>query len=186
MIALIDNYDSFIYTVARYVSELGYAITVLRNDCVTVEELEQLQPDAIIISPGPCTPSEAGISVAVIQQLGETIPILGICLGHQSIGQAYGGKIVSALEPMHGKSCFIRHDETSIFRGIKNPMQVGRYHSLAIDKKTLPSVLEINAVSLDGEIMAVKHRNYPVFGVQFHPESILTPEGKFLLKNFLL
>jgi anthranilate synthase/aminodeoxychorismate synthase-like glutamine amidotransferase len=186
MIVLIDNYDSFIYTVARYISELGYAVTVLRNDSVTVCELEQCQPSAIIISPGPCTPSEAGISVPTIQQLGKTIPILGICLGHQAIGQAYGGTIVPALEPMHGKSCYIHHNETSIFTGIENPMQVGRYHSLAIDKKTLPNVLEVNAVSADGEIMAVKHRHYLVFGVQFHPESILTPNGKKLLKNFLV
>lgn len=185
MIIVIDNYDSFIYNLVRYVSELGYPVQTFRNDAVTVTDLTALNPEAIIISPGPCTPNEAGISIETIRKLGKQTPILGVCLGHQAIGQAYGGKVVRALQPMHGKSCLIQHVQTSIFEGIENPMTVGRYHSLSIEKKTLPDELQIIATSLDGEIMAIKHRIDPVFGVQFHPESILTPNGKMLLKNFL-
>ena len=185
MIIVIDNYDSFIYNLVRYVSELGYPVQTFRNDAITVANLTALNPEAIIISPGPCTPNEAGISIETIQKLGKKIPILGVCLGHQAIGQAYRGKVVRALQPMHGKSCLIQHAQTSIFDGIENPMTVGRYHSLSIEKKTLPDELQIIATSLDGEIMAIKHRIDPVFGVQFHPESILTPNGKMLLGNFL-
>lgn len=186
MIVLIDNYDSFIYNIARYISELGYPISVFRNDTITISKIKKLNPQAIIISPGPGYPAQAGISIGIIKKLGETIPILGVCLGHQAIAEAYGGKITHALEPMHGKSCLISHHQTSIFKNIENPMQVGLYHSLAIDRKTLPQTLEVIATSAGGEIMAIKHRINPVFGVQFHPESILTPSGKKLLNNFLL
>jgi len=185
MIIVIDNYDSFIYNLVRYVSELGYPVQAFRNDALTVEDLAKLNPHAIILSPGPCTPDQAGISISLIQKLGKNIPILGVCLGHQAIGQAYGGNIVRALKPVHGKSCCVQHTTTSIFNDIENPMTVGRYHSLIVEEKSLPTDLEIIATNLAGEIMALKHRLYPVFGVQFHPESILTPSGKKLLKNFL-
>ena len=186
MVVVIDNYDSFIYNLVRYVSELGYGIQVFRNDAITIKNLAKLNPEAIIISPGPCTPKDAGISVGIIQELGDKLPILGVCLGHQAIGQAYDGRIVHSIQPMHGKSCWIHHSQTSIFNNLENPMQVGRYHSLAIERETLPEALEIIATSEEGEIMAVKHRKNPIFGVQFHPESVLTPNGKMLLKNFLL
>jgi anthranilate synthase/aminodeoxychorismate synthase-like glutamine amidotransferase len=185
MIIIIDNYDSFIYNLVRYVSELGYPVQAFRNDALAVEDLAKLNPHAIILSPGPCTPDQAGISISLIQKLGKNIPILGVCLGHQAIGQAYGGNIVRALKPVHGKSCCVQHTTTAIFNDIENPMTVGRYHSLIVEEKSLPTDLEIIATNLAGEIMALKHRLYPVFGVQFHPESILTPSGKKLLKNFL-
>lgn len=185
MIVIIDNYDSFIYNLARYISELGYPVKVFRNDAITLDVFDQLIPEAIIISPGPCAPGQAGISVSLVEKLGKKVPILGVCLGHQAIGVAYGARIVRALQPVHGKSCLIHHAETSIFQGIENPLQVGRYHSLIIEKNSLPDELEIIATSREGEIMAVKHRVHPVIGVQFHPESILTLQGKQLLKNFL-
>lgn len=185
MIILIDNYDSFIYNIARYVSELGYPVSVFRNDAITLAQIKKRSPQAIIISPGPGFPKDAGISIAIVKKFGETIPILGICLGHQAIAEAYGGKIIQAIEPMHGKSCFISHNQSGIFKNLENPMQVGRYHSLAIERETLPNTLEVISMSSDEEIMAIKHRTNPVYGVQFHPESILTPSGKALLKNFL-
>jgi anthranilate synthase/aminodeoxychorismate synthase-like glutamine amidotransferase len=185
MILIIDNYDSFIYNIARYVSELGYTPQVFRNDAITVSDIAQLSPQAIIISPGPCTPLEAGISIELVQTLGSTIPILGICLGHQAIAQAYGGKIVRSNQPVHGKCSLIHHHAQTIFKGMENPMQVGRYHSLAVEESSLPKDLSVTARTELGEIMAIQHQIHPVFGVQFHPESILTPHGKQLLSHFL-
>lgn len=186
MILLIDNYDSFVHNLARYISELGFDQQVVRNDAITLEQITALNPSHIIISPGPCDPDKAGISLAVIQHFGATIPILGVCLGHQAIGQAYGGKITRAKNPMHGKASLITHTQTGLFEGITTPQKVGRYHSLIINEEAFPPPLEIIARCEKGEIMAVKHRKYPVFGVQFHPESILTLEGHQLLKNFLM
>lgn len=186
MIVVIDNYDSFIYNLVRYVGELGYPVQAFRNDAITLDDFDELAPQAIIISPGPCSPDQAGISVSLIQNLGERVPILGVCLGHQAIGQAYGGNVVRARRPMHGEACLIHHTQSEIFRDIENPMRVGRYHSLIVEKETLPhDSLEVIATSPEGEIMAIKHRIHPIFGAQFHPESILTPGGKQLLKNFL-
>lgn len=184
MIVIIDNYDSFIYNLARDVKELGFGVQIFRHDALTVDELAQLNPAAILMSPGPCTPNQAGISLDVVKCFAKTVPILGVCLGHQVIGQAYGGNIVRTIEPMHGKATYITHVQTNLFDGIENPMQVGLYHSLAIERSSLPPCLEVIATSSQGEIMAIKHRVHQVFGVQFHPESILTPSGKRLLKNF--
>lgn len=185
MILMIDNYDSFVYNLARYVNELGYETQVVRNDQITIAEIKQLNPDKIIISPGPCDPSTAGISLAVIQSLGATIPILGVCLGHQAIGQAFGGRVVRATRPMHGKSSRIRHAEMGLFKGIANPLTVGRYHSLIVEKHSLPDCLQMTAESEIGEVMALRHRVYPIYGVQFHPESVLTAQGYDVLANFL-
>ncbi|MBK4728534.1 aminodeoxychorismate/anthranilate synthase component II [Oxynema sp. CENA135] len=192
MIVVIDNYDSFTYNLVQYLGELGNdwpvasEIRVYRNDRLSVEELEQLQPSAIVISPGPGRPEDAGISLEIIEKLGPTIPILGVCLGHQCIGQVFGGKIVSAPELMHGKTSEVHHDDVGVFRGIENPMTATRYHSLVIDRNTCPPDLEITAWVEDGTIMGVRHRHYPhIEGVQFHPESILTQSGKQLLTNFL-
>jgi anthranilate synthase/aminodeoxychorismate synthase-like glutamine amidotransferase len=185
MILLIDNYDSFVYNLARYISELGFEKKVVRNNAITRTEIDRLKPSHIIISPGPCTPNEAGVSLDVIQQFGEKIPILGVCLGHQAIGQAYGGKVVRALRPVHGQSSFITHDRQGIFQGLNNPLQVARYHSLIVSHDDLPPELIATAYCEQGEIMALRHRHYPVYGVQFHPESILTEQGHALLKNFL-
>ncbi|EKD53847.1 MAG: hypothetical protein ACD_60C00147G0011 [uncultured bacterium] len=185
MILLIDNYDSFVYNLARYVSELGYARHVVRNDQITLTEIAALNPSHIIISPGPCAPDQAGISLRVIQQFGATIPILGVCLGHQAIAQAYGGKIVRAKYPMHGKSSLIMHDEKNVFTGVANPLRVARYHSLIVSDEFFPAVLRVNARCEAGEMMALRHCEYPVWGVQFHPESVLTEQGYTLLKNFL-
>jgi para-aminobenzoate synthetase component 2 len=186
MILLIDNYDSFVYNLARYVSELGFVRCVKRNDAITLDEIALLKPSHIIISPGPCAPSQAGISLDVILRFGAFIPVLGVCLGHQSIGQAYGGTITRAQRIMHGKACQITHAGKDIFKGLENPLQVGRYHSLIVAESDLPTALEVTARSAEGEIMALAHRDYPVFGVQFHPESVLTARGYDLLKNFLL
>ncbi|MEA3349259.1 MAG: aminodeoxychorismate/anthranilate synthase component II [Chloroflexota bacterium] len=185
MILLIDNYDSFVYNLARYVSELGWPRQVVRNDALTLDEIETLAPTHIIISPGPCTPNEAGISNAVIQHFGAIIPTLGVCLGHQCIGQVYGGQVVPAGQPMHGKTSPIEHDGQGIFNGIPSPLTVTRYHSLVVSPKNLPSPLAITARSPDGEIMALRHRQHPVVGVQFHPEAVLTESGYQLLQNFL-
>ena len=185
MILLIDNYDSFVFNLARYVGELGHAREVVRNDAVTVAEIEALAPDAIILSPGPCTPKEAGISNAVIRELGPRIPILGVCLGHQCIAEAYGGLVLRARRPMHGKSSLIAHDGRGVFRGLPDPLRVTRYHSLIAASERVPDELEVSAWSPEGEIMGLRHRTHPVEGVQFHPEAVLTERGHDLLANFL-
>lgn len=185
MVLLIDNYDSFVYNLARYVSELGFDRIVKRNDALTLQDIDSLNPSHIIISPGPCTPNEAGISMSLIQHLGPKIPILGVCLGHQAIGQVYGGKIIRARYPVHGKVSLIKHNNVRIFKDIENPLQVGRYHSLIVSKNDFPDELEITAWSEDEIIMGLAHKKFPVFGVQFHPESVLTSSGYSLLKNFL-
>ena len=185
MLLMIDNYDSFTYNLVQYFAELGEEVAVHRNDEITLEQIEALQPQHIVISPGPCTPNEAGISVPTIKRFAGRIPILGVCLGHQSIGQAFGGRIIHAKQLMHGKTSPIFHDNTSVFRGLPNPFTATRYHSLVIERESLPDCLEITAWSEDGEIMGVRHKSLAVEGVQFHPESILTEHGHELLKNFL-
>ena len=185
MILLLDNYDSFVYNLARYVAELGEAPVVRRNDALTLDEVAALGPTHIIISPGPCSPTEAGISVEGIRRFGPTIPVLGVCLGHQAIGAAYGAEIVRAGRPMHGKTSPIRHDGTSVFTGLPSPLVATRYHSLVIAPASLPPELRVTATADDGEIMAVVHRTHPVVGVQFHPESVLTIAGPRLVDNFL-
>ena len=185
MILLIDNYDSFVHNLARYVRELGGDPLVRRNDAVTLEEIEALGPSHVIISPGPCTPNEAGISTALVRRLGHGLPILGVCLGHQCIGAAYGGEIVRAGRPMHGKVSRIHHDNTGIFTGLPSPFAATRYHSLVIAPESVPPSLIVNATAEDGEIMAVRHRTHPVTGVQFHPESVLTEHGYRMLDRFL-
>jgi anthranilate synthase/aminodeoxychorismate synthase-like glutamine amidotransferase len=185
MILLIDNYDSFVYNLARYVRELGGEAVVRRNDVMSLAEVDRLNPSHIIISPGPCTPREAGISTEVIRQRGPVTPILGVCLGHQCIGAAYGGQIVRARRPMHGKTSRISHSGEDVFRGLPSPLSATRYHSLAISPEGLPGELRVTATAPDGEIMGVAHREYPVSGVQFHPESVLTENGYDILRNFL-
>ncbi len=187
MILVIDNYDSFTYNLVQYLGELGETVVVHRNDAVTVEDAIALAPEAIVVSPGPCTPTDAGISVELIQRAGASIPLLGVCLGHQAIGQAYGGQVVRATRVMHGKASRIQHDGTRLFAGIPSPVSVMRYHSLVIEPSTVPDVLEVTATAADApsEIHAVQHRQHPVWGVQFHPESILTEHGKTMLTNFL-
>ena len=185
MLLMIDNYDSFTYNLVQYFGELGEEIAVFRNDKITVDEVRRLTPDRIVISPGPCTPKEAGISIPLIQALAGTIPILGVCLGHQSIGAAFGGDVVRAARLMHGKTSMIHHDGKTIFSGLPNPFEATRYHSLIVKKETLPACLEISAETREGEIMGLRHREFVVEGVQFHPESILTSAGKQLLANFL-
>lgn len=185
MILLLDNYDSFVYNLARYVRELGEIPVVRRHDAVTVDEVAAMGPSHIIISPGPCTPAEAGISTEVVRRLGSSVPILGVCLGHQCIGAAYGGEIVRAGQPMHGKTSMIHHRGSGIFAGLPNPFRATRYHSLVIAPASVPPALEVIATSEDGEIMAVRHTRHPVHGVQFHPESILTEHGHAMLRNFL-
>lgn len=186
MILLIDNYDSFTYNLYQYLSELGAELQVTRNDKVTLEEIEQINPAGIVISPGPCTPREAGVSCDVIKHFGPTRPLLGVCLGHQCIGQAYGGVVQGAGEIMHGKTSLIHHDGTGVFAGIPNPFRAIRYHSLAVSPHDLPDSLEVNARTENGIIMGLRHKTFPVEGVQFHPESIMTTSGKVLLKNFLI
>ena len=185
MLLMIDNYDSFTYNLVQYFGELGQEVQVFRNDEISLEEVDRLGADRVVISPGPCTPSEAGISVALIQRFAGKIPILGVCLGHQSIGQAFDGRIVYAGQLMHGKTSEIRHKDAGVFHGLPNPLTATRYHSLVIEKKSLPACLELTAWTDDGEIMGVRHRDLPVEGVQFHPESILTEKGHELLANFL-
>jgi anthranilate synthase component II len=182
---MIDNYDSFTYNLVQYLGELGEDIKVFRNNKITIQEIEKLAPERIVISPGPCTPKEAGISVDVIKHFSGKIPILGVCLGHQSIGAAFGGDIIRAPGLMHGKTSLIHHDGKTIFEGLPNPFEATRYHSLLIKKETLPGCLEITAWTDIGEIMGVRHKEHVVEGVQFHPESILTTVGKDLLRNFL-
>ena len=185
MLLVIDNYDSFTYNLVQYLGELGQQLRVVRNDAMSVEEIVALKPERIVISPGPCTPKEAGISVETIKRLAGSIPILGVCLGHQSIGEAFGGEVVRAERLMHGKTSMIRHDQRTVFRDLPNPFEATRYHSLIVRRETLPSCLEISAETAEGEIMGLRHRTYPIEGVQFHPESILTRPGKDLLRNFL-
>ena len=185
MILMIDNYDSFTYNLVQYLGEMGQQLKVFRNDKITIEEIEALKPDRIVISPGPCTPLEAGVSVATIEHFAGKIPILGVCLGHQSIGQAFGGEVVRAERLMHGKTSMIRHDGKDLFAGLPNPFEATRYHSLIVKRDTLPDCLEITAETEEGEIMGLRHRKHPVWGVQFHPESILTREGMRLIENFL-
>jgi anthranilate synthase component 2 len=187
VILVIDNYDSFTYNLVQYLGELGADVVVHRNDAITVDDVGALDPAAIVLSPGPCTPREAGITVDVIRRWGSSIPTLGVCLGHQAIGEAYGGDVVLADRIMHGKTSQIAHDGTGVFAGLPSPMDVMRYHSLIVDRGSMPESLEIVAVAKDdpNEVHAVKHRDHPVYGVQFHPESVMTPHGKALLKNFL-
>ncbi len=187
MLLVLDNYDSFTYNLVQYLGELGESPVVKRNDEITVDEIGDMGVTRLVISPGPCTPSEAGISVAAIKRWGSTIPTLGVCLGHQAIGEAYGGKVVRARTLMHGKTSRVSHDGSGIFENLPNPLEVMRYHSLVIESQSLPDDLEVVARAQDdpAEIHAVKHRDHPVWGVQFHPESILTQNGKEILRNFL-
>jgi anthranilate synthase/aminodeoxychorismate synthase-like glutamine amidotransferase len=182
---LIDNYDSFTYNLYQYLSELGAEVQVRRNDAVTLADIKAMQPDSIVISPGPCTPLEAGMSCAIIETFGPRIPTLGVCLGHQAIGHVYGGQVVRAPEPMHGKTSLIHHQGQGVFHNLPQPFEANRYHSLIVERATLPTELEITAETSDGLIMGLRHRAYPVQGVQFHPESIMTPAGKDVLRNFL-
>ncbi len=190
MLLMLDNYDSFTYNLVQYLQTLGAEVKVVRNDALSVDEIAALAPERIVISPGPCTPNEAGVSLELIRRLGPTTPILGVCLGHQSIGQVYGGDVIRATNIMHGKTSLIRHEGKGVFAGLPDRYQATRYHSLVVDKTTLPACLEMTAwtENEDGsieEIMGLRHREYPVEGVQFHPESILTEHGHALLKNFL-
>ena len=185
MVLMIDNYDSFTYNLVQYCGELGERVEVWRNDAITVAEIRARQPDHIILSPGPCTPNEAGVSLAVVRELAGVVPILGVCLGHQTIGQAFGGKIIHAREVMHGKTSLIHHRNSDLFQGLGNPYTATRYHSLVIEQASFPACLEITAWLDDGTVMGLRHRVHPVEGIQFHPESILTPEGMELLANWL-
>ncbi len=186
MIHVIDNYDSFVYNLVDYAGQFGFDCTVFRNDAVTIDELVALQPELVIISPGPGWPKDAGISVELIHQLGGQVPVLGVCLGHQCIGHAFGAKIVHAAQPMHGKLSMLRHDGRGVFTGLPNPLEVARYHSLVIDPSSLPDELEITAWSETGEVMGVRHRSLPIEGVQFHPESLFTAHGRQMVGNALL
>ncbi|MCC6543025.1 MAG: aminodeoxychorismate/anthranilate synthase component II [Nitrospirae bacterium] len=185
MLLIIDNYDSFTYNLVQYLGEMGQEMEVFRNDKIGIEEIEYMSPERIVISPGPCTPKEAGISVELIQTLAGKIPILGVCLGHQSIAEAFGGDVVRNYRLMHGKTSLIRHDGKTIFSGLPNPFEATRYHSLIVKRDTLPACLEISAETDEGEIMGIRHKEFKVEGVQFHPESILTTVGKDLLRNFI-
>ena len=185
MLLMIDNYDSFTYNLVQYLGELGEEVKVVRNDDLGVDAIEQLAPGRIVLSPGPCTPNEAGVSLAVIERFKGRVPILGVCLGHQAIGQAFGGKVVRAKTLMHGKVSRVHHSGEGVFRGLPTPYDATRYHSLAIERASCPDELEVTAWTEDGEIMGVRHRSLPVEGVQFHPESILTQHGHALLRNFL-
>jgi len=185
MILLLDNYDSFTYNLAQYLGQMGQELEVRRNDQIRLDEIEQLRPDRIVISPGPCTPKEAGISVPLVERFAGKIPILGVCLGHQAIGAAFGGRVVRAPKIMHGKTSEIHHDGKTVFRGLPQNFQATRYHSLIVERKSLPRSLEISAETADGTIMGLRHRKLRVEGVQFHPESVLTGSGFRLLENFL-
>jgi len=185
VLLMLDNYDSFTWNLVQYLGELGAAVKVARNDAITLDEIEALHPEQIVISPGPCTPSEAGISVPLVRRFAGKIPILGVCLGHQAIGQAFGARIIRAQRVMHGKLSSIVHDGKGVFADVPSPFSATRYHSLAIERASLPAVLDVTATAEDGEIMAVRHRELPVEGVQFHPEAILTEHGKKVLGNFL-
>jgi len=187
MLLVIDNYDSFTYNLVQYLGELGTDVVVRRNDAIEVEEVGELAPQAIVLSPGPCAPSQAGVTVPMIRRWGSTIPTLGVCLGHQAIGEAYGGRVVRARRVMHGKCSTVEHDGTGLFATLPSPLSVMRYHSLIVERESLPAELEVTAVASDDrtEIHAVRHRTHPVWGVQFHPESILTSGGKTILRNFI-
>jgi anthranilate synthase component 2 len=185
MVFVLDNYDSFTYNLVQYMGELGAEMTVRRNDELTPAEVEALQPDRILISPGPCTPQDAGISIDLIRHFAGKVPILGVCLGHQAIGAAFGGKVIRAPQLMHGKTSKVTHDGKTIFKDLRNPMTCTRYHSLIVSEKGLPSELEVTARTEDGTIMGLRHRSHPIEGVQFHPESVLTEDGKHLIRNFL-
>ena len=187
MLLVIDNYDSFTYNLVQYLGELGAEVVVRRNDAITVEEIAAMAPSAMVLSPGPCAPTQAGITVEAIRALGDRIPILGVCLGHQAIGEAYGGHVIRAARAVHGKTSRINHDGRDLFAGLPSPLEVGRYHSLVVERSTLPATLKVVATSMDdpNEIHALRHVTHPVWGVQFHPESVLTPNGKQLLRNFL-
>jgi anthranilate synthase/aminodeoxychorismate synthase-like glutamine amidotransferase len=185
MLLIIDNYDSFTYNLVQYFGELGADLKVYRNDKLSIDQIEKMRPEGIVISPGPGRPEGAGISIEIIKKFSNKIPILGVCLGHQCIASAFGGKIIRAKNLMHGKTSMIHHDNKEIFQGVENPFEATRYHSLVIERKTMPKCLEVTAQSNDGEIMGVRHTAFPLWGVQFHPESILTKEGKKILGNFL-
>jgi anthranilate synthase/aminodeoxychorismate synthase-like glutamine amidotransferase len=186
VILVIDNYDSFTFNLVQYLWELGASVEVFRNDKIDIAGIRNRRPEALVLSPGPCTPSEAGVCVPAIRELSGAVPILGVCLGHQAIGQAFGGRVVRAKRVMHGKTSPIQHDGSGIFSGVQAPLEGGRYHSLVVERDSLPPILRITASSQDdGEIMAIAHREHPTVGVQFHPESVLTPDGKRLLANFL-
>jgi para-aminobenzoate synthetase component 2 len=185
MICVLDNYDSFVYNLVQYLGVLGQTLRVFRNDAVSIEAIEAMDPSALVISPGPCTPHEAGISLELIRTFAGRIPMLGVCLGHQCIGEAFGGRVIRAPQVMHGKVSQIRHDDRSIFRDIPNPFDATRYHSLIVERDTLPECLEISAQTEDGVIMGLRHRSFMIEGVQFHPESVLTGPGMQILKNFL-
>ncbi|MDE5415967.1 aminodeoxychorismate/anthranilate synthase component II [Alkalihalobacterium chitinilyticum] len=185
MILMIDNYDSFTYNLVQYLGEMGEELVVRRNDEITIEEIEELNPDYLMISPGPCSPNEAGVSLKAIEHFAGKIPIFGVCLGHQSIGQVFGGKVIRAERLMHGKTSEITHNEQTIFKGIERPFTATRYHSLIVERETFPDCLEITAETAEGEIMALRHKTLPIEGVQFHPESIMTESGKRLLLNFI-
>ena len=185
MIAVIDNYDSFTYNLVQCLGELGVEVRVLRNDAITVEDLKALHPDGVVISPGPGTPAEAGVSSEVIRRLGRRCPVLGVCLGHQCIAEVFGGRVVRASRLMHGKTSLVFHQGEGLFRGLPNPFEAMRYHSLIVAEEGFPAVLQVTARTAEGEIMALRHREHPIFGVQFHPESILTAHGQQLLQNFL-
>jgi anthranilate synthase component II len=187
MLLVIDNYDSFTYNLVQYLGELGAEVVVHRNDAVTVADVEAMQPSAIVLSPGPCAPAQAGVTVDVIRALGSRVPILGVCLGHQAIGEAYGGKVVRAARAVHGKTSRISHAGRDLFQGLPSPLEVGRYHSLIVEHASLPVELQVVATAMDDptEIHALRHAAHPVWGVQFHPESVLTPHGRQLLRNFL-
>jgi anthranilate synthase/aminodeoxychorismate synthase-like glutamine amidotransferase len=185
MILMIDNYDSFTYNLVQYLQQLGAEVLVKRNDAISVKEIEALAPEAIFLSPGPCSPKEAGVTVEVIRHFYQTIPMLGVCLGHQAIGYAFGAEVVRAGRIMHGKTSPILNDGRTIFEGLPSPLTAGRYHSLIVDRESLPPCLNITAETAEGEVMGLRHETYPVEGIQFHPESILTPQGKRILRNFL-
>ncbi len=185
MILMIDNYDSFTYNLVQYLQQMGREVAVYRNDEITVADIENMDVEAIFLSPGPCSPREAGVTVDIIRHFHQTIPIMGVCLGHQAIGYAFGGDVVRADKVMHGKSSPISNDGRTIFQGLPDPFTAGRYHSLIVKRDTLPACLEVTAETEEGEIMGLRHREYPVEGIQFHPESILTPQGKRIIRNFL-
>ena len=185
MILLLDNYDSFVYNLARYATELGFDCDTVRNDRIDLKTIQRMQPSHIIISPGPCTPSDAGIAMSVIQAFGGHIPLLGICLGHQAIAQALGGRVVRAIKPLHGRASTIQHHNNGLFTGLPNPLTVGRYHSLVVERDSLPDCLSIDATSDEGDIMAIRHKAQPTYGLQFHPESILTDTGHAIIQRFL-
>jgi anthranilate synthase/aminodeoxychorismate synthase-like glutamine amidotransferase len=185
MILMIDNYDSFTYNLVQYLGQLGEEVAVHRNDAIALDEIEAMKPEAIFLSPGPCSPEKAGITIDVIRRFHRSVPLMGVCLGHQAIGQAFGGRVVRAGRIMHGKTSPILNDGLTIFQGLPSPFPAGRYHSLIVERKTLPCCLEVSAETEEGEIMGLRHREWPVEGIQFHPESILTPSGKRIIRNFL-